>query len=132
MMQLLTGVLWDLLIELTPAVAVAAVAHGVWRGAPHLQRLFETESTTKTARLLVWARSRTSSFAIFYYIALSLMFLAWVYFAAHRMVEHSAGSHDYLTYVSGIIASGAFLGFAFYLAEWRTVLRKRDAKDVAI
>ena len=132
MMQLLTGLLRDLLVDLTPAVAVPAVAYLTWRGVPHLQRLFETESTTKTARQLAWARSGTSSFAIFVYIGLSFMMLGQVYFAAYRMFEHPARSSEYLTYIGGIIASGTLLGFAFYLAEWRAFLRQRDAKGVTI
>ena len=132
MMQLLIGLLWDLLIDLAPAVAVPAVAYLTSRGAPHLQRLFKSESTTKTARSLAWARSGTSSFAIFTYIALSFMLLGQVYFAAYRMFEHLARGYEYLTYISGIIASGALLGFAFYLAEWRALLRQRDAKGVTI
>jgi hypothetical protein len=131
-MELLTGVLWDLLIDLAPAVAVPAVAYVAWRGFPHFQKLFETESTTKTARELAWARSWASSFAIFVYIALSFMLLGQVYFAAYRMFEHPARSSEYLTYIGGIIASGALLGFAFYLAEWRAFLRQRGAQDVTI
>jgi hypothetical protein len=41
-------------------------------------------------------------------------------------------SYEYLTYISGIIVSGVFLGYAFYLAEWRTFLRQRGAKDATI
>jgi hypothetical protein len=132
MQQLLTGILWDLFIDqLTPAVAVAAIAYVACRGLPHLQRLFGTESHAKTTRQLAWARSWAGSFAIFGNIAISLIFLRNVYFAAYRMLEHPARSDEYLTYIIGIIVSGAFVGFAFYLAEWRAFLR-RDAKDVTV
>lgn len=77
-------------------------------------------------------RSGASSFAIFGNIALSLTLLAHVYNAAYRMLQHPARSDEYLTYVIGIVASGAFLGFAFYLAEWRALLRQGDAKGTTI
>jgi hypothetical protein len=131
-MQLVTGVLWDLAIMLTPALAVAAVAHVAWRGFSHFQKLFAYGNATNPARQLAWARSWASSFAILINIAVSLIFLGNVYFAAFRIVEHPAPSYEYVTYFGGLGVSGWVLGFAFYLAERRALLRPRGAKDVTI
>jgi hypothetical protein len=131
-MQLLTSLIWPLIIYLAPALAVPTLAHVAWRGFPHLQKLFGTEGLTTTTRQLAWAHSGTSSLAIFVNIVLSIIFLGQVYWTAYRMVERTAHSYDYASYIAGILASGAVLGFAFYLAEWRVLLRQRDAKGMTI